>query len=85
MLISAVAQAENDNIMSEYNAKNGAALSVLLMSRVSLFVNSTKKPMKPLVVVQQKFMLKLLSIHHWLAASMNQWLLHVRPLVNTSS
>ena len=29
-LISAVAQAENDNIMAEYNAKNGAALERLV-------------------------------------------------------
>ena len=29
-LISACAQAENDNIMSEYNAKNGAALERLV-------------------------------------------------------
>ena len=84
-LIMAVAQAENDNIMSEYNAKNGAALERLINDQgvtVREFNSEVYEAFGRGSAEVYAEVVEILRLH---AASTNQCWLPGRLLVNTSS
>ena len=82
----AVAQAENDNIMSEYNAKNGAALERLINDQgvtVREFNSEVYEAFgRGSAEVYAEVVEHILRLH---AASTNQCWLPGRPLVNTAA
>ena len=81
----AVAQAENDNIMSEYNAKNGAALERLINDQGVTVREFNSEVYEAFGRGSAEVYAEVVEHSRLHAASTNQCWLLVRLLVNTSS